>query len=40
MCDYKTDKIIKKFKQNKPVNQIKLLDNKNYNIIVGYRNSD
>jgi len=40
MCDYKTDKIIEEFKQNKPVNQIKLLDNKNYNIIVGYRNSD
>ena len=40
MCDYKTDKIIEEFKQNKSVNQIKLLDNNNYNIIVGYRNSD
>jgi len=40
ICDYKTDKIIEEFKQNKPVNQIKLLDNKSYKIIVGYRDSD
>ena len=40
MCDYRTDKIIEEFKQNKSINQIKLLDNKNYNIIVGFRNSD
>ena len=40
MCDYKTDKIIEIFNQEKPVNQIKILNSQNYNIIVGYRNCD
>lgn len=40
ICDYKTDKIINIHKQEKPVNQIKILKSKDYQMIVGYRNSD
>ena len=40
LCDYKTDKIIEIYKQEKPVNDIKILNNKIYEILVGYRNSD
>lgn len=40
LCDYKTDKIINIYKQEKSVNQIKVLNTKEYKIIVGYRNSD
>ena len=40
MSDYKTDKIIDIFQQEKPVNQIKLLNSKMYQMLIGYRNSD
>ena len=40
ICDYKTDKIIHSYKQEKPVNQIKILKSKEYKILVGYRNAD
>ena len=40
MCDYKTDKIIEIFKQEKPINEIKLLNSRMYQMLIGYRNSD
>ena len=40
ICDYKTDKIIDIFQQDKPVNEIKLLKSRMYQILIGYRNSD
>ena len=40
LCDYKTDKIVNIFKQESPVNQIKILNSKNYMVVVGYRNND
>ena len=40
LCDYKTDKIIYNYKQENSVNQIKLLNNQEYKMLVGYRNSD
>ena len=40
MCDYKIDKIIEIYKQEKPINEIKILNTKEYQMLVGYRNSD
>ena len=40
MCDYKTDKIINIYKQNNSVNQLQLLNTKEYKLFVGYRNAD
>lgn len=40
LCDYKTDKIIHNYKQENPVNQIKIIKSKEYKILVGYRNSE
>ena len=40
LCDYKTDKIIEIFKQENPINEIKILNTKEYQMLVGYRNSD
>ena len=40
MCDYKTDKIIEIFQQEKSVNEIKLLNSRIYQMLIGYRNSD
>ena len=37
--DYKTDKIINKFKQEFSINQIKILEKKDNLILVGYRNN-
>jgi WD40 repeat protein len=39
LIDYKTDKIINKFKQDFSINQIKILEKKDNLIFVGYRNS-
>ena len=40
ICDYKTDKIIEIYKKEKPINEIKLLNTRPYQILVGYRNSN
>lgn len=40
MCDYKTDKIVNIYKQDNSANQIKILNTKEYKILVGYRNTD
>ena len=40
LCDYKTDKNIHNYKQEKSVNQIKIINSKEYKILVGYRNVD
>jgi hypothetical protein len=40
ICDYKTDKIVEICKQKNPINEIKLLNTKSYQMLVGYRNSD
>ena len=39
-CDYKTDKIIETYKHEKPINEIKILNTKIYQMLIGYRNSD
>jgi len=40
MCDYKTDKIIEIYKQEKSINEIKILNTQEYKMLVGYRNTD
>ena len=40
ICDYKTDKIIEIFKQENPINEIKLLNTRPYQMLMGFRNSN
>ena len=40
ISDYKTDKIIEIYKHELPINEINILNTRNYQILIGYRNSD